>query len=590
MMNRDFDDFQDEYDQIRRDHSDNLDHDQYGEYYDPNSENFYDLDVYSVDYAKSLFHGLGDIARYKGFNRVGEKIPLKNYFDNAGNSIQFPEDDPNGLYHLNNQTILDPSTMPDEPVDPQAFLGRVIKELVANKVHISNNMPDLLVGMCRLFNFSIQPNAELPRTIKNLVFPAQTGVGKSVSVQVYISMLEEHSSVVVVSKVEEAIKYCNYINQLSGDASYARCYYSLTDKNKDDPARVEAYQLRNYRCIVITHNMFRRVNGLDKVDYFREYNEKPRNFIAIDEKLSFYEQFRLNYKEIDRIIDNVESAVEESEKLGGIDTSHEALRALKDFKEFLLFKEDKIVTNDESITVKVDFGQEIKAKLLAIGETITFSALSNHNQSPLKLVGLKNKDAAVKILRSNGIATQARKRNVMGVSSKEVARKWRTIDKNVDSFYCDKFNLTNVNRPASIKASSPVDDKGLLSLFDDDNFDGVLTEEQVKSFQKLEIKRSRQYGLELVSSIIKVILEARVDELLANLEALGANKNPTYRENTLDAISEQLSTLRYFSKNDFLIYKTNYYKALIARLRTHNQNSTVAANAMADRKTFGHLS
>lgn len=26
------------------------------------------------------------------------------------------------------------------------------------------------------------------------------------------------------------------------------------------------------------------------------------------------------------------------------------------------------------------------------------------------------------------------------------------------------------------------------------------------------------------------------------------------------------------------------------RLRTHNQNSTVAANAMAERKTFGHLS
>lgn len=30
--------------------------------------------------------------------------------------------------------------------------------------------------------------------------------------------------------------------------------------------------------------------------------------------------------------------------------------------------------------------------------------------------------------------------------------------------------------------------------------------------------------------------------------------------------------------------------SLTARLRTHNQNSTVAANAMAERKTFGHLS
>jgi hypothetical protein len=28
----------------------------------------------------------------------------------------------------------------------------------------------------------------------------------------------------------------------------------------------------------------------------------------------------------------------------------------------------------------------------------------------------------------------------------------------------------------------------------------------------------------------------------------------------------------------------------IARLRTHNQNMTVAASAIADRNTFGHLS
>lgn len=357
-MYRDFDDFQDEYDHVRQNHFDGLDHDQYGEYYDPSSEDFYDLDVFSLDHAKSLFHGLGNLARYKGFNRVGEDIPLSDYFDDDGKSIQFPKDDPHGLYHPNNQVVLDPATMPDTPIDPEEFVDKVVDQLTANSVLISKDMPDLLERMCRLFNFSIQPNAELSRTVKNLVFPAQTGIGKSLSVQVYVSMLEEHSSVVVVAKVEEAISYCNYINQLTGNENYARCYYSLTDKNKDDPMRVEAAQLRSHRCIVITHNMFRRVHGFDNIDYFGKYEESPRDFVAIDEKLSFYEQFRLDYKELDQLINNVEAAIHESNQLGELDTSHKALKALKEFKEFLLFKEDKIVTNDSSIAVRRDLGKK----------------------------------------------------------------------------------------------------------------------------------------------------------------------------------------------------------------------------------------
>ena len=57
-MHRDFDDFYDmDGDHIRHQHFNDLDHDQYGEDYDPNSESFYDLDTFSLDYAKSLFFG-----------------------------------------------------------------------------------------------------------------------------------------------------------------------------------------------------------------------------------------------------------------------------------------------------------------------------------------------------------------------------------------------------------------------------------------------------------------------------------------------------------------------------------------------------
>ncbi len=97
-MYYDFDDFQDEYDHIRQIHINSLDHDQYGEYYDPNSESFYDLDIFTLEDAKSLFHGLGDRARYKGLNRVGEKIPSEDYSDDEGKSIQFPRDNPHDMY------------------------------------------------------------------------------------------------------------------------------------------------------------------------------------------------------------------------------------------------------------------------------------------------------------------------------------------------------------------------------------------------------------------------------------------------------------------------------------------------------------
>lgn len=462
-MHRDFDDFSDEFDQIRQQHSSNLDHDQYGEDYDPNSESFYDLETLSPDYPKSLFFGLGDLARYKGFNRVGEQIPLADYLDEGGNSIVFPEDNPHDLYHRNNQTILDPSTMPDTPVDPKQFVSRVTEELTVHKVLISDKMPGLLECMCRLFNFSIQPNRDLPRTIKNLVFPAETGTGKSVSVQVYVSLLEKHSSVIVVSKVEEAIKYCETINKLAKDNDYARCYYSVTEKNKDDPLRVEAPKLRDYRCIVITHNMFRIVNSeslqpsqkpgnqnptepansyiqkADIVEYFGAFDKRPRDFISIDEKLSFYEQFTLDYKELDQLISNVESAVQESSQLGAFSTSHKALQVLKEFKDFLLFKEDKIVTSSNSLVVK-ELTKKAEADLIANGEPITFSDLSSQERHPIKLTNLKDKDAAAKILRSHHIEMQTRQRNVIGISSREVERMGDSIRRDADSFYRERFD------------------------------------------------------------------------------------------------------------------------------------------------------
>ena len=551
-LDNDFDDFEDEHQYHRLKHQESVSYEAYGVDHYEKIEPKYVTESYSVEFAKELFNALGRITNnFTGFNK---------------------EDNPTELYHLHNQVILDPSTMPELPVKPKYFVHKVKKQLQANKVLISNDMPDLLERMCRLFNFSIQPNEKLPKAVRNLVFPAQTGIGKSVSLQVYVSMLEKLSSIIVVAKVEEAINYCNYINQLSGDEGYARCYYSLTDKNKDDPMRVEATKLREHRCIVITHNMFRRVNRFDDTDYFGTYNDKPRDFVSIDEKLSFYEQYRLNYSQLDNLIMNVEDAIEQSKELSQRTSSIEVLEVLKQFKAFLLFKDDKIVTNDNSIVIRSLLRNNVEQKLAQLGENVTYSDGVKPKHTTSKLVGLKDKNAVLDILRANGVDTQSRKRKVIGVSCIEVHKLIHGLLSEIDPFYCEKSLALRLREEKS--------SLGATEEFDD--FDN-LTDEEMKTLVSL-VEQGNKDGsnaqaLELATHVLRVMLEFRVDELLASLEALGANKNPNYRQNTLNALNELIDKLNYFSRNHFLIYKSNFETALLA---TENLTNKLGLSVVLD--------
>jgi hypothetical protein len=545
----DFDDFENEHESHRLKHQESLDYEAYEYDNYEKIEHEYVTESYSVEFAKELFNALGGITKnFTGFNKA---------------------DEPYSLYHHNNQVTLDPSVMPELPVKPKYFVHKVKKQLLANNVLISDDMPDLLERMCRLFNFSIQPNQKLPKSVRNLVFPAQTGVGKSVSVQVYVSMLNEHSSIIVVAKVEEAINYCNYINQLSGDESYARCYYSLTDKNINDPMRVEAIKLREHRCVVITHNMFRRVNKFDDTDYFSTYVDKPRDFVAIDEKLSFYDQYKLNYSQLDNLITNVEEAIEQSKELNKLINSTEVLEVLKRFKAFLLFKDDKIVTNDSSIVVRSRLINSVEQKVAQIGENVTYSGDVNPKLITSKLVGLKDKNAVLGTLRASGVATQSRKRKVIGVPFMEVHKLIHGLLSDIEPFYCEKSLSLRLRARNS-------------SLDVNDDFDKLTDEEMEKLVSWVEQGNkdgSNAQALELATHVLRVMLEVRVDELLASLEALGANKNPNYRQNTLNAVNELIDTLNYFSKNHFLIYKSNFETALLA---TENLTNKLGLSVVLD--------
>lgn len=216
------------------------------------------------------------------------------------------------LYQPNHQTILQTATMPHTPIDPSVLAEKVKEQLEQRNVFVSTKTLPLIEEMCRIFNDNIADKVST-YTVTSYVYPAQTGIGKSTALQVYVSLLQKESSLIIVSKVEEALSCCRFINALSGDENYARCYYAITDANEKDPLRVYSYQLSNYRCIVMTHNMFRNLNqNSKKIDEFRVYNSQPRDLIVIDEKLSFYEKYELSFKQIETLMATVTHLLEVS--------------------------------------------------------------------------------------------------------------------------------------------------------------------------------------------------------------------------------------------------------------------------------------
>jgi hypothetical protein len=537
----DFDDFEDHgAKQFREEHyehteiieySGTLDCDDY-EIIEPS----YDLEYASPSFVKKAFYGLRGRGNFPDFD---------------------DKDDKTSLYHPNNQTIYDPYDFPDTPICPDAFLAKVTAELTSMGVFISNESPELLKSMCRTFNFSMNHDpTKLPPTLRHLVFPAQTGIGKSVSLQVYVSMLVEQSSLIVVAKVDEAISYCQKINQLSGNPNYARCYYAITDINKAHPLRLDAAELYSAQCLVITHNMFKRVNGLENTDLFSLYQGQPRDLIVIDEKLSFYEQKQLTYAQLDTFIDRVETSVRESSKLNALPSSHVTVDVLKKLKAFLLYKDDKIVTNDTSLVIKDPQRHDLAAELALLGETLTYS--DDGLGEVKKLIDLKNKQAVRQHLHKRGYPTQGRKRNVIGVSSVDLEKYIGQCYDAIDTFFCEHLdpNLAACHPEPTLDCETSVNG--------DESFDYLFSDEYHKKFDEwyqasVDFNNKYHYltSLSLAIQISKIILQTRVDELFNGLINLGAKQNPSYKQSLLNSINEQIETLSTLSNEDFFIYKTN---------------------------------
>lgn len=118
-----------------------------------------------------------------------------------------------------------------------------------------------------------------------IVIPAATGSGKSVSATLYLSQIAQMgmSGLLVVSEVSVAIEAAEDINDLAGE-KMAGVYHSISDKNPVHDLWSDIDELP--RIAIITHAMFiqRSDTGKD-IEALRAYNGKQRDIIIIDERI-----------------------------------------------------------------------------------------------------------------------------------------------------------------------------------------------------------------------------------------------------------------------------------------------------------------
>lgn len=191
---------------------------------------------------------------------------------------------------------------PLEPIHPESLIDAVTEKLTEFEIILSHNTPTLIMEMCKTFNYAITQN-KMQAPTQKLVMSPQTGSAKSVCAQVYISLLTKESSLMVVSRVDVAIAYCEHINAWSGNPNYARCIYQISSTNANHPLRVDKEALKEHRCIIMTHNMFIRVNKSNEVNRYKNIDRKARDLVIIDERLKLYDKYTVHKNQVEALAD-----------------------------------------------------------------------------------------------------------------------------------------------------------------------------------------------------------------------------------------------------------------------------------------------
>lgn len=230
------------------------------------------------------------------------------------------------------------------PIDENKFLQNLKQTFKQFNVHVSKDLPQVLSMLCRTLNYSITNPKQSRLDMRNMwAFPAQTGVGKSIALQVYVAMLKVEASLIVVSTRAEADKYAEYICSLSGNLFYAKAVFSEGDHKKYSYSCDVHNGIDKYRCLIITHKRMQELANAeeDTLALYRLYcdkngNKKPRELVVIDEKLSFANHESVTMAEYERMLSFVDNALAFSKVCRALGKRSQVTKQLRTIKEFLV--------------------------------------------------------------------------------------------------------------------------------------------------------------------------------------------------------------------------------------------------------------
>lgn len=311
------------------------------------------------------------------------------------------------------------------PVDPSLLKRRVKAFLKKKGVLVSKDTPKVIERLCRLLNYSItNPKIGGILNSKNiLIYPAQTGIGKSVALQHYAAMLDQESSLIVVNTVEEAKEYCSEINEIRKKyysrgtktkkvREYAKFYAT---ENTDDDNQLIKKELKYapaFQCLIVTHEMFKGMQSYvdDALDLFRLYvpdkdsHEEPRNLVVIDERLSFLSKRIAKYNELRGIRDFLEKTWKNSPKfkddksvkqlLDSIQTILDVIdKAHRDHASLIETLTIEYALEELSLPIRVDLSairDKVLARLDEINDEISLLKSSHKSSRISNLKEIKN--------------------------------------------------------------------------------------------------------------------------------------------------------------------------------------------------------
>ncbi|CAI8229662.1 MAG: Uncharacterised protein [Marinobacterium sp. xm-d-530] len=266
------------------------------------------------------------------------------------------------------------------PVDPVLLTNKVKAFLTQHGGFFSKEVPDVIEKLCKLLNYSISnPIIGGYLNRKNiLIYPAQTGIGKSVSVQHYVAMLGKESSLIVVNTIKEAEEYCSMINSLRNQPGYARFSASKKTHNSDQITDVEMLSTSNAQCLVVTHAMFLQQQYAED-SWFKYYQQSPeqskkvRDLVVIDERLSFLSKRFLKFDKLEGLRNFLAHTAKYSPRFKDDHNVHKQLKAIQAILDVINEEDsegrasfiDKLSIEpkleDKSLSTLVDFESVSKA-------------------------------------------------------------------------------------------------------------------------------------------------------------------------------------------------------------------------------------